>query len=71
MRTMTTAEFRRALDHLGLTQQQLAEALRLSRRAVHGYANGKPIPVPTQMLLRVIVNTGIELIDAETPIPPE
>ena len=41
---MTSIQFRKALDDLGLTQGEAAEWLKISIRAAHGYANGAPIP---------------------------
>jgi hypothetical protein len=52
---MTPAQFRKALDDLGLTQAQAAEWLGISIRAAHGYANGAPVPEPIAKLLRLMV----------------
>ena len=52
---MSAHQFRKALDDLDLTQAQAAGWLKLSLRAVHGYANGAPIPEPTAILLRLMV----------------
>ena len=41
---MTATQFRAALEHLGWTQQQMANELKISIRSVNGYANGTPIP---------------------------
>ena len=57
---MTSNQFRKALDDLGLTQAQAAEWLKLSIRAVHGYANGAPIPEPTAKLLRLMVKLKLK-----------
>jgi hypothetical protein len=57
---MTANQFRKALDDLSLTQGAAAEWLKLSIRAVHGYANGKPIPEPTAKLLRLMVKLGLK-----------
>ena len=52
---MTTTQFRNALDSLDLSQARAAEWLGISTRAVHGYANGAPIPEPIAKLLRLMV----------------
>ena len=52
---MTAAQFRNALDKLGLTQGEVADWLQISIRAAHGYANGAPIPEPIAKLLRLMV----------------
>jgi hypothetical protein len=40
---MTSAQYRRALEALGLTQESAAQFLGVSIRTSHGYANGQPI----------------------------
>ena len=58
--SMNSTQFRKALADLGLTQAQAAEWLGLSIRAVHGYANGAPIPEPTAKLLRLMVKLDLK-----------
>lgn len=57
---MTPTQYRAALDRLGLTQAGAAEALGVSIRSAHGYANGKPIPEPIAKLLRLMVRLKLE-----------
>jgi hypothetical protein len=57
---MTANQFRKALDDLGLTQAAAAEWLKLSVRAIHGYANNAPIPEPTAKLLRLMVKLNLK-----------
>ena len=57
---MTMNQFRSALDSLDLSQARAAEWLGISIRAVHGYANGAPIPEPTAKLLRLMVKLGLK-----------
>jgi hypothetical protein len=57
---MTPNQFRKALDDLNLTQGKAAEWLEISIRAVHGYANGAPIPEPIAKLLRLCVRLKLK-----------
>ena len=57
---MTTSQFRKALDDLGLTQGGAAEWLEINIRTVHGYANGAPIPEPIAKLLRLMVRLKLK-----------
>ena len=57
---LTPNQFRKALDDLGLTQGAAAEWLKLSIRAVDGYANGAPIPGATAKLLRLMVKLDLK-----------
>jgi transcriptional regulator with XRE-family HTH domain len=52
---MTPDQYRTAIERLGLTQAQAAEYLGVSVRTSHGYANGAPIPVAVEKLLRVAI----------------
>ena len=62
---MTANQFRNALDSLDLSQARAAEWLKLSIRAVHGYANGAPIPEPTAKLLRLMVRLELKPEDVK------
>lgn len=52
---MTTAEFRKALNLLGMTQAEAAQRLGVSPRTARGYATNYPIPQGTAILLRMLV----------------
>jgi hypothetical protein len=56
---VTAAQYRNALDHLGLSQGKAAEWLGVSIRTSHGYANGSPIPKAVAMLLRLCLRLNI------------
>jgi hypothetical protein len=61
---MTTAEYRAALDTLGLSIVGSAEHLGLSRRQSQRYANGAtPIADPVAKLLRLAIRTGLTAKD--------
>ena len=60
---MTAIQFRAALDRLSLTQAQAAEALGVSIRTAHGYANGKPIPKPVELLLQRILTDPFNVLN--------
>jgi hypothetical protein len=55
---MTKDHFRRALDDLDLTQPAAAELLGLCLRTVNGYANGKPIPAPVEIVVTAAPSSG-------------
>jgi predicted transcriptional regulator len=57
---MTPAQFRAALEKLGLSQVEAAEFLGVSTRAAHGYANGWPIREGDAKLLRLMVKLGLK-----------
>jgi hypothetical protein len=53
---MTAEEFREAVKIIGFpTQRDVADYLGVSIRKVNGMANGEPIPVAIQKLLRLLV----------------
>src|SRR5262245_25442550 len=56
---MTGPQFKKAIAALNLTQAACATWLHLSLRAVHGYANGAPIPEPVAKLLRLCVRLDL------------
>ena len=58
---MTPAQFRSALDRLGLTQAQAAELFDISLLTSHGYANGEPIPQTIAMLLQLNIPTLLRI----------
>jgi hypothetical protein len=61
---MTTAEYRSALDRLGLSIVGSAEHLGLSRRQSQRYANGtSPIADPVAKLLRLAIRIGLSADD--------
>jgi hypothetical protein len=61
---MTTAEYRAALDTLGLSVVGSAEPLGLSRRQSQHYANGaSPVADPVAKLLRLAIRTGLSASD--------
>jgi hypothetical protein len=55
MRQMTPTELRVAIAHLGVTQEGLAEILRIGRRTMRNYLAGSTIPAPTAILIRIMV----------------
>lgn len=62
-RAMTAKQYRTALEVLDLTQGGLAQWLKISIRASHGYANGDPIPEPIAKLLRLCVQLNLKPTD--------
>ncbi len=57
---MTSAQYRNALERLGLTQGSAALWLGISIRSSHGYANGEPIPEAVAKLLRLCVRLKLD-----------
>lgn len=60
MRRMTKAEYRRAIDALGLSQVEAGEFFELVDRTSRRYAGGGPIPAAVTMLLRVMVKKRLK-----------
>ena len=60
---MTPAQYRKALEALGLTQGSAAEFLGVSIRTSHGYANGEPIPEGYAKLLRLMIRLKLRTED--------
>ena len=60
---MTTAQFNIALEQLGLNQVTAAAWLGLTRRTIHGYANGADIPVSIAKLLRLVIECELDPTD--------
>src|SRR4051812_39326642 len=61
---MSTAEYRAALNTLGLSIVGSAEHLGLSRRQSQRYANGaSPVADPVAKLLRLAIRTGLTADD--------
>jgi hypothetical protein len=60
---MTAAQYRAALDRLGLSQAGAAAWLHISLRTAHGYANGANIPEPTAKLLRLCLRLNLSTED--------
>jgi hypothetical protein len=58
---MTKAQYRAALDALGLSQGDAAEFLGVTVRTSHGYANGASIPTAIAKLLRLMVRLHIRV----------
>ena len=57
---MTGEELRDVLEYLGLTQDEAARMLGISRRSVISYCTGHhPVPEPIARLLRLIVTRKI------------
>jgi hypothetical protein len=53
---MSPTELRVAIDHLGLTQEGLADAICIGRRTMRHYvAHDTPVPAPTAILIRIMV----------------
>jgi hypothetical protein len=57
---MTRAEYRRAIDALGLTQVEAGEFLEVTERTSRRYAAGGPIPGPVRILLRYMVRRRLK-----------
>lgn len=58
---MTPAQYRTALDKLGLTQGDAARLFGVSLRTAHGYAHGDTrIPEGFARLLRLWIEHGID-----------
>jgi DNA-binding transcriptional regulator YiaG len=58
MQTMTAAEFKAALEHLGFNQSSLARRLQVSDRNVRRWAAGEyPVPAPIALLLQLMIKT--------------
>jgi len=56
-RSMTTDELKTAQSRLGLTNQALADALKVSLRAVEMWRQGaRPIPGPVEVALNLMLN---------------
>lgn len=54
---MTTDELKTAQSRLGLTNQALADALKVSLRAVEMWRQGaRPIPGPVEVALNLMLN---------------
>jgi hypothetical protein len=49
---MTAKEFNNIMQRLDVTQGEMAKLLGRCIRSVNGYANGKPIPKPIELLLK-------------------
>jgi hypothetical protein len=61
---MTTAEYRAALNKLGLTIVSSAEHLGVSHRQSQRYASGaSPVADPVAKLLRLAIRTGLSAND--------
>ena len=61
---MTAAEYRAALNKLGLSIVSSAEHLGLSHRQSQRYANGtSPVADPVAKLLRLAIRTGLSAND--------
>lgn len=62
---MTATQFRTALTKLGLSQERAGLWLGYSIRAVHGWANGEPIPKTVAKLLRLVVRLDLKPDDVK------
>lgn len=63
---MTAAEFSEALDSLNLNQTTAGYWLKIDRRSVHNYANGKQkVPNPVAKLLRLCVKLKLSPEDVK------
>jgi hypothetical protein len=62
---MTSTQYRKVIEALGLTQESAAEFLVVSLRTSHGYANGAPIPGVTAKLLRHMIKHGFKPEDVK------
>ena len=59
-RTMTAAQYQRAIDQLGLSQLAAGRFLGVSKNTAQRYAAGETeIPVAVALLLRMMVAEGI------------
>lgn len=62
---MTSAQYRAALDRLGLSQAVAAEFLGVSLRTSHSWANGDPVPEAVAKLLRLMLRLELLPKDAK------
>ena len=60
---MTSTQYRKLLDRLGLTIVGAAPVLGISPRQAQRYAAGDPIPGPVAKLLRLMVDRGIDPVE--------
>jgi hypothetical protein len=61
---MTTAEFRAALDRLGLTQVEAARLFGANARTARRWALGEvPVPTTVAMLLQLLLRGKVKLQD--------
>ena len=68
---MTPAEFRAALQALGVTQGAAAALLGVSLDGVNAWCNGRrPVPAPVARLVRLLARRP-ELVGDCTDTPPE
>lgn len=62
---MTAADYRAAIEALGLTQETAATFLGVSLRTAHGYANEQPVPLYVAKLLRLCVKLKLNPEDVK------
>ena len=61
---MTPTQYRKALEHLGLSQHELADLIGIGRRTSQGYALGEyPVHPAIAILLRLLVKNKITVED--------
>jgi len=64
--TMSKRQYKEAIAALGLSQERAGDWLGISPRTSQGYAIGeRPVPIPTVMLLRLLIELGITADDVE------
>jgi hypothetical protein len=62
---MTRAEYRRAIDALGLSQVDAGDFLEVTERTSRRYAAGGPIPGPVRILLRYMVRRKLKPVQVK------
>jgi hypothetical protein len=64
-RMMTAEQFRDTLSILEMTQQDFARHMGLGLRTVHGYTNGRPIPLQVVILARLLLGGAVSARDID------
>lgn len=60
VRRMSAAEYRRAINQLGMNTAQAGRFLGLSTASAYRYEGGDAkVPVPVSLLLRLMIETGV------------
>lgn len=72
IRTMSPAQYKRAIEQLGLNKAQAGRFLGVSTRTSHRYFDGDTVIPPAHaMLLRVMVELGdAPIVPRQAPIVP-
>jgi hypothetical protein len=59
-RKMTAAQYKEAIEELGLNQQTAADFLQIGLRTSAGYANDREIPRAVQLLLELMIKHKVK-----------